>query len=71
MFKAWYQDHIESPYPSEEDKAEMSHMTGLTLNQVRHVAASSFLSSLGDIEDGACLPYVVLARTVCQCHFHF
>jgi hypothetical protein len=35
MFKQWYQDHIESPYPSEDDKAEMSHITGLTMSQVR------------------------------------
>ena len=34
MFKKWYDEHRDSPYPSEEEKSRFCRETGLTLNQV-------------------------------------
>ena len=34
MFKKWFDDHRDSPYPTEEEKARFCRETGLTMNQV-------------------------------------
>lgn len=34
MLRAWLWEHLEHPYPSEEDKQMFIHQTGLTINQV-------------------------------------
>ena len=32
--RAWFQDHIAHPYPTEEEKQILMHRTGLTISQV-------------------------------------
>ncbi|KIY71731.1 hypothetical protein CYLTODRAFT_337348, partial [Cylindrobasidium torrendii FP15055 ss-10] len=32
--KAWLQLHSDNPYPSEEEKRHLSHVTGLSISQV-------------------------------------
>ncbi|KAI9657318.1 MAG: hypothetical protein M1821_002998 [Bathelium mastoideum] len=34
MMKKWFQEHLKSPYPSEEEKMQFCEMTGLSMNQV-------------------------------------
>lgn len=34
MFKKWYDEHRDSPYPSEDEKMRFCRETGLTMNQV-------------------------------------
>ena len=34
MFKRWFDEHRDSPYPTEEEKARFCRETGLTMNQV-------------------------------------
>jgi hypothetical protein len=34
ILKEWFREHRESPYPSEEQKAQLCSMSGLSLNQV-------------------------------------
>lgn len=34
IMRAWFQDHIGHPYPSEEEKQILMHRTGLTISQV-------------------------------------
>ena len=34
MMKKWFQEHLKSPYPSEEEKMNFCEMTGLSMNQV-------------------------------------
>ena len=32
--KKWFQEHLKSPYPSEEEKMQFCEVTGLSMNQV-------------------------------------
>ena len=34
IMRAWFQDHIAHPYPTEEEKQILMHRTGLTISQV-------------------------------------
>ncbi|KAF2807328.1 Homeodomain-like protein, partial [Mytilinidion resinicola] len=34
ILKTWYNTHLHSPYPTEEEKYQLMHQTQLTLNQV-------------------------------------
>lgn len=34
ILKAWFQAHLDHPYPSEEDKQMLMSRTGLSMNQV-------------------------------------
>ena len=34
ILKQWFQDHLDHPYPSEEEKQTFIHQTGLSMNQV-------------------------------------
>jgi Homeobox KN domain len=34
ILRAWFQDHLDHPYPSEEEKQMFIQQTGLTMNQV-------------------------------------
>ena len=34
MFKKWFDEHRDSPYPTEDEKARFCRETGLTMNQV-------------------------------------
>ncbi|KAL1596379.1 homeodomain superfamily [Paraconiothyrium brasiliense] len=35
ILKKWFQDHRDSPYPTEDEKMDLCRKCGLTLNQVR------------------------------------
>jgi hypothetical protein len=41
MMKKWFQEHIKSPYPSEEEKIQFCEATGLSMNQVCSITASA------------------------------
>lgn len=43
ILKDWFNNHRESPYPSEEEKQTLCERTGLTLNQVSLTRAASTL----------------------------
>ncbi|KAF2085500.1 hypothetical protein K490DRAFT_9415, partial [Saccharata proteae CBS 121410] len=34
VLKQWFEDHKDSPYPSEDEKTALCERTGLSLNQV-------------------------------------
>ncbi|KAI8379742.1 homeobox KN domain-containing protein [Radiomyces spectabilis] len=34
ILKQWLIDHCDNPYPTEDEKDELKHVTGLTLNQI-------------------------------------
>jgi Homeobox KN domain len=34
ILRAWFHEHLDHPYPTEEDKQQFMQRTGLTLNQV-------------------------------------
>jgi hypothetical protein len=34
ILRAWFHEHLDHPYPTEEDKHQFMQRTGLTLNQV-------------------------------------
>lgn len=34
ILRQWFQDHLDHPYPSEEEKQTFIHQTGLSMNQV-------------------------------------
>lgn len=36
VLKSWYEEHMEAPYPGEEQKFILSQKTGLELQQVSH-----------------------------------
>ncbi len=35
LFKAWFYEHLEDPFPSDEIKADFADRTGLSFTQVR------------------------------------
>ena len=37
LMNQWYQEHIEHPYPSDEQKKIMADKGGITVTQVRNV----------------------------------
>ena len=41
LLRSWFQDHLDHPYPSEEEKQMFIAQTNLTINQVGY----SFLSN--------------------------
>jgi Homeobox KN domain len=34
ILRMWFQDHVAHPYPTEEEKQQLMHQTGLTISQV-------------------------------------
>lgn len=34
VLRMWFQDHVAHPYPTEEEKQQLMHQTGLTISQV-------------------------------------
>lgn len=34
ILRMWFQDHVAHPYPTEEEKQQLMHSTGLTISQV-------------------------------------
>ena len=41
FMRAWYNDHVDNPYPNDEEKHMIVRETGLTLEQVSHIFHSS------------------------------
>lgn len=41
LLRNWLQQHIDHPYPTEEEKQYLMGQTGLNLNQVCHLTPSS------------------------------
>jgi hypothetical protein len=43
ILRAWFQEHLDEPYPTEQDKQTFISVTGLTMNQVCLCALLFFL----------------------------
>jgi hypothetical protein len=53
ILRAWFHEHLDHPYPSEEDKQMFMTRTGLSISQVRYgLAGLGFL--LGRVANGFC-----------------
>lgn len=42
ILRAWFHEHLDHPYPTEEDKQQFMQRTGLTLNQVSEMSMYKF-----------------------------
>lgn len=40
LLRAWLRDHVQHPYPTEEEKQMLMQQTGLTIHQVRKILIS-------------------------------
>jgi hypothetical protein len=47
IFRAWFYEHLDHPYPTEEDKQIFAERTGLTMAQVRGLDRSMVFSHFG------------------------
>ena len=50
ILRAWFHEHLDHPYPTEEDKQQFMQRTGLTLNQVRDLVYIYVLKSTTDMK---------------------
>ena len=46
ILRTWFHEHLDHPYPSEEEKQKFMHATGLTLAQVRPILGSGYNHSI-------------------------
>jgi hypothetical protein len=55
ILRAWFHEHLDHPYPSEEDKQMFMTRTGLSISQVRYdLAGLCFFFLLGRVANGFC-----------------
>lgn len=45
ILRAWFHEHLDHPYPSEEDKQMFMTRTGLSISQVRRTRRSNMIAS--------------------------
>lgn len=45
ILRAWFHEHLDHPYPSEEDKQMFMTRTGLSISQVRRTIRSNKMAS--------------------------
>ena len=38
VLRSWFDEHCEEPYPSNEEKEELAHVTGMEIRQIEHCA---------------------------------
>lgn len=48
ILRAWFHEHLDHPYPSEEDKQMFMTRTGLSISQVSFITLSFIISSLAN-----------------------
>jgi len=49
ILRQWFHEHLDHPYPSEEDKQYFMSRTGLTISQVRYWSVATFILIFTDL----------------------
>ncbi len=65
ILRAWFQDHLDHPYPTEEEKQIFIQQTGLTMNQVSSLKKSND-SKFADLDYRSATGLSMLAGDTCQ-----